>query len=339
MGKVSRSRISSAVNGIDDNFRKFISAGLIYFGAAIYLYQPYFNRFSFFQFIRLANVCIAGLGAYTISRQQVFSFWGSFFAGLLYGFGPLMLQINSFHPTAGLMAAMVPWLFCPAVFWPKGNFKWIRWALFALPFLGIVIFFAVTTFLHLFAMPKHIRLHTIDLLRFFAPTVRINGGPTYFGFYHVAIAPLIMGLAILISARRYGILLILLAGLVLGFSKSFLEVTPIMWVTIPVLGLSVIIGEGVQELVEAGFNGCKWVLFSAIFLAGLAVVMEILSVKYSPVLSQSARMYMLGAVVAGTIFFMLRAKMRLSWVKMLILCLAMGVDIFFGARVIVDMLF
>ena len=52
-----------------------------------------------------------------------------------------------------------------------------------------------------------------------------------------------------------------------------------------------------------------------------------------------ARMYMLGAVVVGTIFFMLQAKMRLSWVKMLILCLAMGVDIFFGARYIVDMLF
>lgn len=50
-------------------------------------------------------------------------------------------------------------------------------------------------------------------------------------------------------------------------------------------------------------------------------------------------MYVLGTVVVGTIFFMLQARMRLNWVRMLILCLAMGVDIFFGARYIVDRLF
>jgi hypothetical protein len=188
-------------------------------------------------------------------------------------------------------------------------------------------------------MPKQIRLHAIDLLRFFAPLVRINSGPACFGFYHIAIAPLIMGFAMLILARRFGIILILLAGLVFAFSKSFLQVSPLMWATIPVLGFAVIIGEGMQGLVEAGFSDRKWVLVSAVVLAGLSIVMTILSAKYSAAFSQSARMYMLGAVVVGTIFFMLRAKMRMSWVKMLILCLAMGVDVFFGARFIVDMLF
>ncbi len=339
MGKVSSRKNISGVNGMGDDFRKFVSAGLIYAAMVIYLYQPYFNRFSPFQFFRLVNICVAGLGAYALSRRWVFSFWGSLFAGLVYGFGPLMLRINSFHPTAGLMAAIVPWLFCPAVFWPKRNPKWVSLALCTLPFLVIAAFFLVTTYFHLFAMPKHIRLHVIDLIRILAPTVLVNDGPVNIGFYHVAIAPVIMGFAMLILARRFGIILILLAGLVFAFSKSFLQVSPLMWATIPMLGFAVIIGEGIQGLAEAGFSDRKWVLVSAMVLAGLSIVMTILSAKYSAAFSQSARMYMLGAVVVGTIFFMLRAKMRLSWVKMLILCLAMGVDVFFGARFIVDMLF
>jgi len=339
MGKVFSRKNISGVNVMGDDFRKFASAGIIYAAIAIYLYQPYFNRFSPFQFLRLVNVCAAGLGAYAISRRWVFSFWASLFTGLIYGFGPLMLRINSFHPTAGLMAAMVPWLFCPAVFWPRRKTKWVSWALCVLPFLVIAIFFAVTTYLHLFAMPKQIRLRAVDLLWFFAPMVRINSAPAYFGFYHIAIAPLIMGFAMLLAAKRYGILLILSMGLVLGFSNSFLEVTSIMWVTIPVLGFALIIGEGMQGLVETGFSDRKWVLATAIVLAGLSIVMTILSAKYSAAFSQSAKMYMLGAVVVGTIYFMLRAKMRMNRVKMLILCLAMGVDVFFGARFIVDMLF
>jgi len=339
MGKVFSRKNISGVNVMGEDFRKFASAGIIYAAIAIYLYQPYFNRFGLLQFIRLANVCVAGLGAYAISRRWVFSFWGSLFAGLLYGFGPLMLRINSFHPTAGLIAAMVPWLFCPAVFRPKRKPKWVNRVLCALPFLVIAAFFLVTTYLHLFAMPKQIKLHAIDLLRFFAPMVRINGGSAYFGIYHIAIAPLVVGFAMLLAAKRYGILLILLAGLVLGFSNSFLEITPIMWVTIPALGFAVIIGEGIQGLVEAGFSDRKWVLVSAIVLAGLSVAMTILSAKYSTAFSQGAKMYMLGAVVVGTIYFMLRSKMRMNRVKMLILCLAMGVDVFFGARFIVDMLF
>jgi hypothetical protein len=314
-------------------------AAVVYAAMAIYLYQPYFNRFGHLQFLRLVNVCVAGLGAYAISRRWVFSFWGSFFAGLLYGFGPLMLRINSFHPTVGLMAAMVPWLFLPAVFRTKKKPQWTSMTLCVLPFLAIVAFFLMTTYLHLFAMPKQIKLHAIDLLRFFAPLIRIDSAPAYFGFYHIAIAPLIMGFAMMLAAKRYGILLILLAGLVLGFSNSFLEVTPIMWVTIPALGFAVIIGEGIQGLVEAGFSDREWVLAAAIVLAGLAAVMMILSAKYSTAFSQNAKMYMLGAVVVGTIYFMLRSKMRMNGVKMLILCLAMGVDIFFGARYIVDTLF
>ncbi len=339
MGKTSSGNINSGISGMGDDLRKFASAGLIYAAMAIYLYQPYFNRFRTIHYLFVINLFVAALGCYVLSRRWVFSFWASLFAGLVYGFGPLMLRINSFHPTAGFLAAMVPWLFCPAVFWPKGKWQPVSWLLCVLPFLGIVTFFAAATYFHLFAIPKQLKLHAIDVLRLFAPTVRINSEPACFGFYHIAIAPLIMGFAMLLAAKRHGILLILLTGLVLGFSRPFLEVSPIMWATIPVLGCAVLIGEGVQGLAGAGFSDRKWVLAATIVLAGSSVVMAILSAKYSPAFSQGARMYMLGAVVVGTIFLMLQAKMRISWVKMLILCLAMGVDIFFGARFIVDMLF
>lgn len=339
MGKVSRSKVGSVVEGMGDDFRKFASATLIYTAMAIYLYQPYFNRFGILQFFGLINVCVAGLGAYSLSRRWVFSFWASLFTGLIYGFGPLMLRINSFHPTAGLMAAAVPWLFWPAAFRSKKGLQWASWLLCALPFLGIMTFFAATAYFHLFAMPKYLRLHAMDLLRILAPTVRVNGGPTSIGFYHVAIAPLIMGFAMMTLARRFGIILILLVGLVFAFSKSFLDVSPLMWATIPVLGFSIIISEGMQGIVEAGFGDRKWVLAATMVLAGLSIAMAVLVAKFSPAFSQGAKMYMLGAVVVGTIFVMLRAKMRLSWVKMLILCLAMGVDVFFGARFIVDMMF
>ena len=322
-----------------DDLRKFVSASLVYAAMAIYLYQPYFNRFVFLRFLVPMNVCAAGLGCYVLSRRWVFSFWASLFAGLLYGFGPLMLRINSFHPSAGVMAAAIPWLFCPAVYATKGKWQWLSWCLCTLPFLAIAAFFVVTAYFHLFVMPKQIKLGAMDLLRIFAPTVKINGWPGCVGFYHVAIAPLIIGLAMLLAAKRHGILVILLTGLVLGFSNAFFNVTPIMWVTIPTLGCAIIIGEGIQGLTDAGFSDRKWVLTTAIILAALSILQTALAAKFAAAFSQGAKMYMLGAVVVGTIFFILKAKMRIGWVKMLILCLAMAVDIFFGARYIVDMLF
>jgi hypothetical protein len=53
-------------------------------------------------------------------------------------------------------------------------------------------------------------------------------------------------------------------------------------------------------------------------------------------------MYTLGAVTMLVIFFLARAKLlveRRLPVRAILLCLAMGADIFFGARFIVDRLF
>ena len=47
-------------------------------------------------------------------------------------------------------------------------------------------------------------------------------------------------------------------------------------------------------------------------------------------------MYIFGAIAVAIIFFMARAKLRIAALRWIILCSAMAVDIFLGARFIVD---
>jgi len=61
-----------------------------------------------------------------------------------------------------------------------------------------------------------------------------------------------------------------------------------------------------------------------------------LGAGYARLFAETGKLYVMGAVVIGTIFFMARAKLRVWWLRWVILCLAMGVDIFLGARFIVD---
>ena len=106
-------------------YSSFAVAVVIYLGFAVYLYQPHFKNFNKLQYLLVLNACLASLGCFVLSRRWVSSFAGSFFAGALYGFGPFALGLANFHPTAGLLAAIVPWLFCPAVFGPKAEWQWI----------------------------------------------------------------------------------------------------------------------------------------------------------------------------------------------------------------------
>ena len=91
------------------------------------------------------------------------AFWASFFAGAIYGFGPFALGLANFHPTAGLLAATIPWLFCPATFGPKARWQWVSWPLSALPFLAILLFFQVSIPCRLFAVWTQAKLHLGDL--------------------------------------------------------------------------------------------------------------------------------------------------------------------------------
>ena len=61
--------------------------------------------------------------------------------------------------------------------------------------------------------------------------------------------------------------------------------------------------------------------------------------KYGKLFTETAKMYILGAIPVAIVFFMARAKLRLCWLRWILLCSAAAADIFLGARFIVDGIF
>jgi len=326
---------------------KYSAATVIYAAFAIYLYQPHFRHFDRLDYLLPLNLFLAASGCCVLSRRWVAGFAGSFFAGAVYGFGPFILGLAKFHPTTGLLAATIPWLFCPAAFGPKYKWRWLRVPLSCLPFFAIILFFQISARFHLFAIPVQARLNSADLAGLLVPLVAAKRNLTLVGFYHIPIAPLIIGFSMLLAARRFGAMTVFSIGLILSLCNSLFNVSPVIWLVIPVLCCSVLIGAGMQGLVSSGFADRKWVLASAVIMAACSVAVLMAAVKYTgpfaglgtgyaKLLTESAKIYLLGTVAAGIIFFMTRAKSRIHWLRLAILCSAVAVDIFLGARFIVD---
>jgi len=156
-----------------------------------------------------------------------------------------------------------------------------------------------------------------------------------------------MGFSMLLAARRFGIVIILAIGTILAFCDSVLNTSPIIWLAIPVLCCSVIIGAGMQGLASAGSADRKWVLMTSLIMALLFLIALLLATKYYQIFAglgakhaelfvQTAKMYLLGTTAVAIVFFIARAKLRVTALRWAILCSAMAVDIFLGARFIVD---
>ena len=328
-------------------YGKSIVAITIYAAFALYLYQPYFPNLNSVQYLLPVNLCLAALGCYILSRRWVSAFTGSFFAGAIYGFGPFMLGLAKYHPTAGLLAAAVPWLFCAAAFGPKAKRQWLRWPMAALPFVAITLFFQMSTHYRLFAVPIQAKPRLADLAGLVAPLVMAQRSVVLLAFYHVPVTALVMGCAMLVTARRLSVIVILCFGTALACCDSFFSVSPIMWLSIPLVGCSVLTGVGMQALASAGHADRKWVLFAAAVAGILAIVTLLLATKYFQIfagfgdnaarlLAESAKMHILGTIAVTIIFFLARARLRVTALRWILLCSAMAVDIFFSARFIVD---
>lgn len=326
---------------------EFAASAVIYAGFAVYLYQPHFKKSGPLQYLVVVNICLAALGCFLLSRRWIASFWGSFFAGAVYGFGPFGLGLSVYHPTIGLLLAGIPWLFCPASLCSKTKWRWVSVPLSALPFLAIVLAFQVSAHYRLFPIPIHTKLHLAGLTGLFAPLVTLERAMPLIGFYHVPIAALLPGFAMLLKARRFGIMVIFAIGTIPAFCGPFLNVSPIIWLIIPVLCCSVVIGVGMQGVVSAGYTDRKWVLITAVIMSALAIIALLLATKYYDIFAglgakyarlfmQTAKMYILGAIAVSVIFFMARAKLRHTFLRWVILCSATAADIFLGARFIVD---
>jgi hypothetical protein len=320
------------------------SAG-IYASLALCLYLPHLKKPAPLQYLVVVNTCLAALGCFILSRRWVASFIGSLFAGAIYGFGPLGLWLSGYHPTVSLLAAAIPWLLCPAALCSKRKWRWTGAPLSALPFIAIVLAFQVAAHYRLFPIPIHTRLHLADLTGLLAPLVAAERTMPLVGFYHVPIAALVLGLAMLIKARRFGLMAIFAVGTILAFFGPFFNISPILWLTIPVLCCSVVIGAGLQGFALAGYADRKWLLITTGTMTALAITAMLLATKYNntfaglgakyeTLLMQTAKLYLLGAIATGIIFFMTRAKLRLTALRWVILSLAMAVDILFCASFI-----
>jgi hypothetical protein len=330
-------------------------AAALFAAFAVYLYRPHFGGFTGCQWLLPVSAGVAALGGYVLSRRWVVGFTGSVLAGLVYGFGPFLLGLGKFHPTLSLLAAGVPWLFVPAAFLERKQGKWLSLPLWLLPFGVIALFFYLSAGRRLFAVPLQAGVHPLDLAGFIAPLALLGRSTALVGVYHVPVAALALGLAMVWKARRYGILLLAAAGFGLTFSRSFLDagkvawlgVSPILWLSIPMVWCAVLSGIGLQGLIEAGPADRKWILAAAILLGILAIVTLLLAAKcfqvvlgladgYARLFVKTATIYLAGAGATGIIFFMARQNVRLHWLRWALLCTALGVDIFLGARYLVD---
>jgi len=327
-----------------------VIAAVIYIFFCSYLFYPHFETFDRVKYLIPLN-CVAGaLGGYILSKRWVAGFGGRFFAGAVYGFGPFMLFLAKFHPTAGSFAAIVPWLFFPAVFGPKGKLHWITVPLAVLPFVVIAAFFRLAGEFGLYPVPTQIVLRLDDLLSILAPAAMAGQADVLLGFYHVAIGALVIGLVMLTAARRYGVMAVFVIGVMLSILDSFSGVARIIWLTVPLLCCSVLIGEGIEGIIHCGYSDRRWILASAIVLLSYAIVALLFGAKgthvfaglgsgYTRLFIQAAQIYVAGAIATGVIFFLARGKSRLVWLRAAIICSAIAVDIFLGARSIVDGIF
>lgn len=331
-------------------YSKFLAAAALYAVFAVYLYLPYFKSVGPAQHLIILNASLAALGCFVLSRRWVGSFVGSFFAGAIYGFGPFTLHLAGYHPSADLLAAAIPWLFCPAAFVVKVKWRFLAIPLSVLPFLAVLLFFELAASYGLFPVPIQNRLHLTDLAALAVPLVKVNAEPAGLGFYHVPIAALIAGLLMLLAARRFGVMIIFAIGTILAFCKAFLNVSPFIWLSIPALCCSILIGAGLQAFASAGFADRKLVLAVAVVMGMLSVVTLLLATGclplfaglgdiYAAVLLSEAWMYVLGTVTTAIIFFIAHAKLRVRPVRLILLCSAMVVDIFFSAQFIIDKTF
>lgn len=328
---------------------KFAGAGIVYFAFATYLYWPYYKGLSALQLrdMFVLSTCIASLGCYVLSRRWVAGFVESFFAGALYGFGPFSLGLLKYHPTAGLLIAIIPWLFCPAVFGPKGRWRWVRVPLALLPFAVVLLFFQLAAYFRLYPIPIRLKVQAVDLVALIAPLVAAKRQMTLMGFYHIPIAALVMGLVMLLNAQRLSIMIILAIGTILAFCGSLLDISPVIWLAFTMLCGSIIIGAGVQGIVCAGYADRKWILLSAIVMGMLAIFTLLLATKYFQVFLglgsgyarlfvESGEMHILGAVTMGILFFMVRARLRLQTLRLFLLCSTIALDILLQASFVID---
>jgi hypothetical protein len=351
--------VSSRAKSRDRNhplaMAKHVVAAILFIAFAAYLYQPHFATFLQWRLLVPVSAVVGAFGAYALSRRWVAGFAGSCLAGAIYGFGPLTLSLARCHPSVGVVAACIPWLCVPAVFLGRQRRSILHLPLWLVPFAAIALYFWLCASQRLFVAPIEFAPRAGDILGFAAPLVMLIRSWVIISVYHVAIAPLILGFAIMVAARRYSFFFLLLAGSVLAFFRPFppsgqaawLGCCPALWLTLPMVSLAILAAVGLQGLLEAGSADKKWVLVAAAGQALLAILMLLLAAKYfqfifhladryAQLLVEESKMYLLGMMAVTMVFLMTCRQLRLQWLRWLILATAPALDIVISAQDLVD---
>ena len=321
---------------------ELFAAGVIYAVLGGYLYQAYLGQMERLEYLVVVNSVVGAIGCFVLSRRWVSVFAASLFAGAVYGFSPFSLSFAAYHPLAGVPMAALPWMFLPAVVVGRQDRHSFLSAaktvgLSALPLVGVGVFFWVCA--HnwrgaFFPLPQSAK---IGLVNFAALALPLAGKAHEFafGFYHVPLAGLAMGVFIYFASGRTYMIVMAAAGLVLAICNFDLGlgVPSVVWMLVCVLFCSILIGTGMQGLSWAGSSDRQWILACGVLAAVLALAAVAMGERYS------AGMFGVTGVLAGSLFFMSKAQARWHLLRWILLCAGFGVDIVIGAGHIIGQIF
>jgi len=325
---------------------------LVYMAGAIVLFLPFRDRLSGWDLLLPVNSVAGALGVWFFSRRWLGSAGGKLIAGAVYGFGPFLLFTIRFHPLAGTMVALVPWSFWPAATLPRrGSCRprcqaalTMLWMMF--PFAVIVLVSILAASLRRFVIPLYgVERAWQEVMACFYPYAWAPEGCLLVGCYHLAVAPLLLGMGMMIQARRWMIVVPFVAATLLSCLHPVWHVSPLLWLTIPhVLG-ALVVGIGTEGILYAGRADRGWLWSLVLVFVLLAMTGGILGHptlvdRFGPLsvrpslLLESTAFYALGVFVMAVMALAVHLQLRLRWLKTGVLCGAIAVDLYVCARFI-----
>ena len=324
----------------------FFAAVIIYAAFATYLYYPHLNTFATYRVLLIPAAVLAAAGTYLLSTRWISSPIASFFAGLLYAFGPFTLGFALCHPATSILLAVLPFTLLPAAFWPHRPFRTavlVTAVLTTVPFITIVVFFAVAAYYGLYPIPHDQKLQLTPYTGLLTPLILKPLNFPYPGFYHAALAPLIFGLFLFFRIHRIGAILFCLIGIGLACYAVIGQTSPIIWAALPMLCFSIVAGLGLEGLVIASEPDRTALANCSVCMAVLAATSAIVAFKAhmgTDVLFFRATAWYAASAFAVYFILLLAVKDHRARVfRWTIFSLLLAVDIFISARTIIDRLF
>jgi hypothetical protein len=321
-----------------------VPAAMVFYAVfAAVLFYPYQSQLTAYKRILPLETIIASAGVFILCRRWVLSFFASLAGGAVYGFGTYACSLLCYHPFAGLVYALLPWTFVPAVFFYRWtsldrlNTKIISSLLVLFPVLFIFAVYNYAAKNYFYPVPAQSCLTLSSLLGVIDP---IGQKSDIFapGFYHVCIAGLVMGIAVLFKTRRIGIIILFAAAMFAAFYKPMLNVPPAVWTSIPVLICSILIASGLETIILAGAGDSKWLVVTVGMLLMLSIA-DVFITHYHSVLPLSAVLYGTGAVSIISVYFIAGSNLAWHILRMVILYAAVFMDIFISTKHNIDFIF